>query len=118
MHFAAANACLCGIVLGTGVSVYRRSRVAGWFTIAVSLIWFPLNNQVLEGAVLVTVSSRHGLTVSDLLGLAGFAAGVLTVWPPSTWRADAHSAMRLVGLVGLLLAAFWVAAIQTNLAVY
>jgi hypothetical protein len=43
-----------------------------WVLLAASSLWLPANNHYLEGPVLATVTRNHGVTVSDLAGIAGF----------------------------------------------
>jgi hypothetical protein len=59
-------------VLGPG---RRLRRAAAVLLLPASLAWV-LFNGTLEGAVLLTFSTDHGLTVSDLLGVVGVAVAV------------------------------------------
>jgi hypothetical protein len=67
-----ALAVLCvGIVCAVAIA---GSVAAGpvWVLLAASSLWLPANNHYLEGPVLATVTRNHGITVSDLAGIAGF----------------------------------------------
>jgi hypothetical protein len=83
-------------LLALGGCLVFRSRVWAWLLLITSTAWLPANNKVLEGHVLFSVNSRHGLTESDLLGLVGIglAAAVLT------YRHGGQS--RLHGVLALL----------------
>lgn len=62
-----------------GMTLALRTRAWAVALLITSAVWLPANNKVLEGHVLWTVSHTHGLTESDLLGIAGIliAAAVL-----------------------------------------
>ena len=70
--------------------------------------WWPLNNRVLEGATLIAVTPRHGLTVNDLLGVLGFACALLgIVRAPSSRRAKQGTLVGVLALaIGGMTAAF------------
>jgi hypothetical protein len=53
-----------------------RHRVGYVLLTLLSVIWL-LVDQDFEGDILLTVSNRHGLTTSDLFGLAGLAVAAL-----------------------------------------
>ena len=63
---------------------------------ALAAAWWPLNNRVLEGATLIAVTPRHGLTVNDLLGVLGFVCAVVGVI-----RAAGSHVARQACLVGI-----------------
>jgi hypothetical protein len=50
-----------------------------WVLLFLSALWLPANNHSFEGPVLLTVSTNHGITASDLGGITGFlvATGIL-----------------------------------------
>lgn len=55
------------LLLATGVWAARRPDAASLVAfIACSLVWARAN-QAMEGAVLITLSPEHGLTIADLL---------------------------------------------------
>jgi hypothetical protein len=58
--------------LGRGHGVRRAAAV---LLLPASLAWVLFNGPI-EGAVLLTVTRSHGLTVSDLLGVLGTAVAV------------------------------------------
>ncbi len=74
-----------GIGLGILACLIFRATWTGVLVLVLAAVWEPLNNDRLEGAILYTADPGHGLTMADLLGLAGFLAGLLTLTRP--WRA-------------------------------
>lgn len=42
-----------------------------WLLLVASALWLPVNNGVVEGPVLISIGTAHGLTTSDLFGVAG-----------------------------------------------
>jgi hypothetical protein len=66
----AAAVSVAGIVTSTAVGPV-------WALLLLSTLWLPANNHHFEGPVLLTVSRNHGVTVSDLAGIAGF---LLATW--------------------------------------
>lgn len=71
---------LAALVLTAGVA-HRIGRLGAVGLALVSVVWLLLDSSM-EGAVLWSVTSRHGLTGGDLAGLAGLA---LAAW---LWFAD------------------------------
>ncbi len=66
---------LAVLALGIVCAVAMVASVAAgpvWVLLAASALWLPANNDHLEGPVLATVTRNHGITVSDLAGIAGF----------------------------------------------
>jgi hypothetical protein len=61
---------LAGLVLAAGLS--ERSRVCAAALAAVSVLWLFVNGPM-EGPVLLTITSDHGLTGADLGGFTGLA---------------------------------------------
>jgi hypothetical protein len=62
---------LAGLVLAAGVS--GRSGAVGVVVLAaVSVLWLLVNGPM-EGPVLLTVTTDHGVTGADLAGLTGLA---------------------------------------------
>jgi hypothetical protein len=57
----------------------RRVLVAALLVVA-AVIWVRINKPV-EGDVLLEVTSRHGVTVADLLSLVMLAMAMVIVWP-------------------------------------
>ena len=49
---------------------------------AIGIVWM-LGNSEVEGPILFTVSSSHGVTVADLPSFALFVAAVVIAWPRS-----------------------------------
>jgi hypothetical protein len=72
----AVNAIIAGIAVlrpGLGIAIGLA---------ALSGLLLPVNNGRLEGPVLYTVQSGHGLTVSDLIAYAGF---IVAAWTVARW---------------------------------
>jgi hypothetical protein len=57
----------------------RRVLVAALLVVA-AVIWVRINKPV-EGDVLLELTSRHGVTVADLLSLVMLAMAVVIAWP-------------------------------------
>lgn len=98
-------------------SLAGRSRAWGWLLLLASGAWLPVNNGVLEGPVLLGVTGKHGLTVSDVLGVAGVLFGGLRVWPPHTWRPGRWLAVRAAVLAAVVVAGFLAALVATDIRV-
>lgn len=98
-------------------SLAGRSRAWGWLLLLASGAWLPVNNGVLEGPVLLVVTGKHGLTVSDLLGVAGVLLGGLRVWPPHTWRPGRWLALRAAVLAAVVIVGFVAALVATDIRV-
>lgn len=114
MHLTAAVLCVFAMLGGAAVCVVHPNRSVGWWEIAVSLLWFPLNNHALEGPVVLSLAGNHGVTVADVGGLVGFLVGALRVWPLRTWRPWPTIAVRAVALLALLALAAATAASETD----
>jgi Na+-transporting methylmalonyl-CoA/oxaloacetate decarboxylase beta subunit len=68
---------LVGLLLAALGARGRRRRVAAVLLLPVSAGWVLFNGPI-EGPILLTLSSNHGLTVSDLLAAVGvLVAGVV-----------------------------------------
>ena len=67
-----AVALIAAMVLADRVG--RRERIGAIILLLISLAWLTVDKPW-EIAVLVRLSHSHGLTVSDLVGLAGLARG-------------------------------------------
>lgn len=57
----------------------RRQRAAAVLLGLLSFVWLTVD-RLYEGAVLLTVSSRHGLVASDLVGLVGLCVAAWQLW--------------------------------------
>lgn len=114
MHLTAAVLCVFAMIGGAVACVVHPNRSVGWWEMAVSLLWFPLNNHALEGAVLLNLVGNHGITVADAGGLAAFLIGALRVWPLRTWRPWPTVGLRTAALVALLALAAATAASETD----
>ena len=57
----------------------RRQRAAAVLLGLLSFAWLTVD-RLYEGAVLITVSSTHGLVASDLVGLAGLTIAAWELW--------------------------------------
>ena len=66
------------LLTAMGVSAYvgRRSRLGAVLLTLLSVLWLLINSNF-EGPVLLDFSKSHGLTSSDLVGIAGIA---LAAW--------------------------------------
>lgn len=71
-------AVLVSLLAATALAVVRPSPVALGLVVAAGLAWWLVNGPV-EGAVLLEVSPRHGLTVADLLVPPLVAAAALAL---------------------------------------
>jgi hypothetical protein len=72
-----ALALMAAMVLSAVVG--RRQRVGAVLLALLSFVWLTIDRSF-EGAVIVEVSSRHGLVVSDLVGLAGLSGAAWLWW--------------------------------------
>ncbi|AZG48048.1 hypothetical protein [Gordonia insulae] len=61
----------------------RPGRLSAAVLIVVAGAWIVFNGP-LEGATLVVISDRHGVTESDLLSVAGFAIAGWALWRTET----------------------------------
>jgi hypothetical protein len=94
-----------------------RAVPVGIALLLTSAGWMPLNNKRLEGPLLFALSGTHGVTLSDLLGLAGFgvSSAVLAVRAKAGAPAQFHwirPSLVIGGCVGIyaigvLAAALW-----------
>lgn len=50
-------------------------RIAAGCLVVAAVLWLPANNRHLEGHTLFVLSQTHGVTVADLIGLAGWLLG-------------------------------------------
>jgi hypothetical protein len=57
----------------------RRNRLGIAVLALLSFVWLTVDKDF-EGAVLVTVMRHNGLTLADLVGLAGFAVCAILWW--------------------------------------
>lgn len=78
---AAALVTLLVMLLSAGTAD-RTGRVGAAVLAVSSLVWFFVNRPM-EGSVLVTLSTDHGVTAADLVGLSGLA---LAGWRFQVWR--------------------------------
>lgn len=67
------------IIATAALCCARPSRYAGWLLAICSALWLPLNNGHLEGPVLLEVTTRHGLTLADLIGYGGWIVAAVTL---------------------------------------
>lgn len=67
-------ALLAAMVLAGVVGLRRRIGIV--LLALLSFVWLTLDKDF-EGAVIVTITSHNGVTVSDLVGLAGFVVCVV-----------------------------------------
>ena len=74
-----ARLVLAALVLAAAASVLRPGCPVAVLTAALSAVWLPVNNGVLEGATLLTLSEDHGVTVADLASVAGAGLAVVAV---------------------------------------
>ena len=72
-----------GLVLATVVVLSAVSHKTGWpgaaALAAVSILWLLVNGSA-EGATIWAVSQHHGLTETDLAGLAGLTIAAWRGW--------------------------------------
>lgn len=103
-----------GVVVVAAIGcLLRGTRGWGLLLLAASVLWVPSNNGALEGPVLIVVGSHHGLTLADLVGVAGAAVGAFRVWPTG-WRSRRVAAARVAVVAGLVLAGFLAALLVTD----
>lgn len=50
-------------------------RLAAGCLVVVAAAWLPANNRHLEGSTVLVLSQSHGVTVADLIGVAGWLLG-------------------------------------------
>jgi hypothetical protein len=50
-------------------------RIAAGCLVIAAALWLPANNRHLEGHTLLVLSQAHGVTVADVIGLAGWLLG-------------------------------------------
>ena len=72
---AAAMVTLLVMLVSAGTAD-RTGRVGAGVLAVSSVVWFFVNSPM-EGSVLVTLSSDHGVTAADLVGVAGLG---LSAW--------------------------------------
>jgi hypothetical protein len=80
-----AAATLIAMVGTAAVCLITRQRVAAWLLLLFSAAWLPLNS-VVEGPVIMRISDDHGITIADVLSIAGFVLAVAVLWsahPPA-----------------------------------
>ncbi|MDX6324302.1 MAG: hypothetical protein QOK15_656 [Nocardioidaceae bacterium] len=77
----AAMVTLLVMIVAAGTSD-RTGRVGAGVLAIASVVWFFVNSPM-EGSVLLTLSTDHGVTAADLAGLAGLA---IAGWRWSLWR--------------------------------
>jgi hypothetical protein len=79
-------AAVLAAMLGTAAAcLITRGAVAAWLLVLCSAAWLPLNTPI-EGPVILPLSNDHGVTVADLLSVAGFGIAALVLWrshPPA-----------------------------------
>ncbi|WP_375501950.1 hypothetical protein [uncultured Jatrophihabitans sp.] len=68
--------CLAGAMVLSAIAG-RRERAAVVALFFVSCVWIGIDNQWGEGAVITPVLPQHGLTVTDLPGVAGLVVSVV-----------------------------------------
>ena len=84
---------LAAMVLLAGLS-NRTGRPSAVALAVVSVLWLLTNNPM-EGPVLVSLTSEHGITGGDLAGLAGLAVAAWRFRVASRARStDDHAARR------------------------
>ena len=76
---------LVAMLLAAGFSLLYPSPGLAVLLAGLSAAWLPTNNGHLEGPMLLSVSSDHGLTTADLLAYLGLALALLAAW---RWRRD------------------------------
>lgn len=99
------------LLLAAALTFVGGSRRWAWVLLVAAAAWLPANNGVAEGPVLLGVTGDHGLTLSDLLGIAGAVAAGLRLWPPDArapgrWLVVRGGTVLAVLVVGFLLASF------------
>jgi hypothetical protein len=75
---------LAGLVLAAGLS--GRSGLAGTGALAALSVAWLLVNGPMEGPVLVSFTSDHGITGGDLAGFAGLVLAASRLAVLRTWR--------------------------------
>lgn len=65
---------LVGLLVAALGTRGRRRRVPAALLLPASAAWVLFNGPI-EGPILITFSAQHGLTVSDLLAVAGVLVG-------------------------------------------
>jgi hypothetical protein len=95
------------LLASTAWCLLTRDRIAAACLVVVAAVWFPANNRHLEGRTLLVVGTTHGITVADLIGLAGWLLGtaVLVVAElPDRYRSRGSGDRALIVFGGCLAA--------------
>ncbi|MBV9594388.1 MAG: hypothetical protein JO147_11425 [Actinobacteria bacterium] len=77
---------LAGWCAATTLCLTRPGPILAIVLAVVSGIWMPVNNGHLEGPVLITFDQLRGMTLADLISVAGFVVAYLALW--RWWRAQ------------------------------
>ncbi|HEV7194090.1 MAG TPA: hypothetical protein VGN35_12900 [Jatrophihabitantaceae bacterium] len=99
------------LVAAAGWCLLTRTAFAGWVLLAFAALWLPSNNGHLEGRNLIKLSTGHGITQGDAVGVTGWllAMVVLLTWALRSGRGHVRServgAVMLIGLTALALGA-------------
>lgn len=112
-----ALALLGGLLIMAVVSVRSSSPLPAWTLAVLSAAWFPVDNGTLEGPVLVTVDSGHGLTLMDLVGVGGLLLALVRLrrtsvraqsrdWSMWRWSVPTVLGLAAVALAGVVGAYF------------
>lgn len=73
-----ASLVLVLLVLSAGLA-HRLGRTGALLLAVFSVLWVLVNGSM-EGPILLTVTSQHGLTGADLAGVAGVALAAYLWW--------------------------------------
>lgn len=114
MRYGLALLCLVVVLVATVGALGTGRRAWGVLLLLASVAWLPLNNGEAEGAILLSVHGRHGLTVADLVGIVGVLVAGLTVWPPRRWRTPGWVLTRLGVLALAIAVGFGLAYLNTD----
>jgi hypothetical protein len=85
-HLSASPVVLLGVFVllaAALVAAILGSRLAALVLVPLAVIWLVVNRQV-EGATLVVLSTRHGITVADLLSIVAFGVASWRLVPVVT----------------------------------
>ena len=80
-----------------------RDRPAAGCLVLAAALWLPANNRHLEGRTLIVLSQSHGVTVADVIGLAGWLLGsavLVSAELPDRYRSRGSGERALVTLGG------------------
>jgi hypothetical protein len=74
-----AAATLIAVLAAAAGCVVTRRPGAAWLLLLFCAAWLPVNRPI-EGPVILRLSPGHGITLADLLSIAGFGVAAVVLW--------------------------------------